>query len=125
MKPCGDKLANALAQGEHVTRLAQRLFPLTLCFQKKELDAQLVALETKQHKAAQAGDKPVDPMSFFESRMTMKSLHRQELNDLENAIDKEHASELKKLRDGFTDATRDELASNKEKLVEKLKEEGM
>ncbi|XP_064630061.1 limbin-like isoform X2 [Lineus longissimus] len=92
---------------------------------QKEIDSQVANLEAKHHKAAQAGDKPVDPMTLFESRMTMLSLHRGELNDLENAIDREHATELKKLREGFTDATKDELAANKEKLVEKLREEGM
>ena len=65
-----------------------------------------------------------DPLSVIEARQTQLALHRAEMAELENELDKEAADELLKLRDDVVDGTKTDLNESKTKLFDEMERKG-
>ncbi|XP_013387962.1 trichohyalin-like [Lingula anatina] len=87
-------------------------------FQQQELDE----LQKKQ-KEEQAQDN-VDPIAVIEKQAIMTSKHRAEMTELENQIDLEQTRELLTLREKVTDETKEQLETNRQAFLDKLKNNG-
>ncbi|XP_023932030.1 uncharacterized protein LOC106179092 [Lingula anatina] len=87
-------------------------------FQQQELDE----LQKKQ-KEEQAQDN-VDPIALIEKQAIMTSKHRAEMTELENQIDLEQTRELLTLREKVTDETKEQLETNRQAFLDKLKNNG-
>ncbi|KAK7010029.1 trichohyalin [Biomphalaria glabrata] len=70
-------------------------------------------------------DPPVDPISYVTGLVNLKSQHRQELSDLENQLDEEHARELAIEREKLSELAKEKLKSIEKHLIEKLKAQGV
>ncbi|XP_005098587.1 myosin-9 isoform X2 [Aplysia californica] len=74
---------------------------------------------------SQQTEGPVDPLSYVNGLLTLKSKHRKELTMLENQIDEAHAKELETVRDQLAEGSKEELKTMERNLIEKLKSDGM
>ncbi|GFO40994.1 limbin, partial [Plakobranchus ocellatus] len=76
------------------------------------------------NKALQS-DGPVDPLSYVDGLVSLKSHQRIELCALENELDESHAHELESVRQQGVQKAKDELETLERALIEKVKTEGL
>ncbi|XP_076436466.1 limbin-like [Babylonia areolata] len=74
---------------------------------------------------AQQTEGPVDPVSYAEGMLKLKSQHRVELTGLENELDAEHATQLAAARDTEGSGAKEKLEEMERDMIQKLQEEGM
>ncbi|GFS14925.1 limbin, partial [Elysia marginata] len=74
---------------------------------------------------SQQTEGPVDPVSYVDGLVSLKSRHRKELCVLENELDEAHARELESVRLQAVNTAKDELEALERALIEKIKTEGV
>ncbi|KAL8610097.1 hypothetical protein ACOMHN_024563 [Nucella lapillus] len=78
----------------------------------------------KNSKAKQA-EGPVDPASYTEGRLKLKSQHRVELTGLENEMDADHAAQLMTAREQEAAGAQDKLQEVQRDTIKRLEDKGM
>ncbi|PVD30384.1 hypothetical protein C0Q70_09650 [Pomacea canaliculata] len=68
---------------------------------------------------------PIDPVSYAEGLLKIKSQHREEIGNLENQLDKEHAHLLAEMIDATAQTASEQMKMVEKELQGKLKEKGM
>ncbi|XP_025094729.1 calponin homology domain-containing protein DDB_G0272472-like isoform X2 [Pomacea canaliculata] len=74
---------------------------------------------------AQQTKGPIDPVSYAEGLLKIKSQHREEIGNLENQLDKEHAHLLAEMIDATAQTASEQMKMVEKELQGKLKEKGM
>ena len=67
---------------------------------------------------------PIDPLSYVNGLLSLKSKHRKELTSLENQIDEGHAKELETVRDQMVEEAKKELKVMERAMVERVQDDG-
>lgn len=67
---------------------------------------------------------PIDPVSYAEGLLKIKSQHREEIGNLENQLDKEHAHLLAEMIDATAQTASEQMKMVEKELQGKLKEKG-
>ncbi|CAL1547304.1 unnamed protein product [Lymnaea stagnalis] len=96
---------------------------MALAEKVKQHSVQLQEYVTK-NKALQT-EGPVDPVSYVNGLVTIKSGHREELSQLENKIDEAQAQDLFTLREQLSQNAKQELDKMEQQLIENVKSQGI
>ncbi|RUS90472.1 hypothetical protein EGW08_001740, partial [Elysia chlorotica] len=107
------ELFKRLSQAKHKA-LAEKMNQ-----QASELNKYLQSSKSEQSEG------PVDPVSYVDGLVSLKSRHRKELCVLENELDESHARELESLRSQAVSKAKEELEALERTLIEKMKSEGV
>ncbi|XP_076460984.1 limbin-like [Babylonia areolata] len=91
----------------------------------KKHKTEILEFENKKDSKQSESEEPVDPVSYVEGQLKLRSQHRLEVANLENQLDADHAQKLSALRQELAQQAQDKMDLVLEDTRQRMTSEGM